>query len=131
MSEQRIITAAEVQDEMRKELSIMAETPIGQIIDLSAQVVGRRGAVATYRQDLCDLMANAFQNGQAVAVTGFAVLRAKYDSDEAYQNAKQARGADLRKHAKRVLEQEGMEGRRVSINWHPDTGVPQVALKAA
>ena len=102
----------------------------GEIIDLSDIAKSRRGAVATYEQGLLDALANAFGKGQALAVSPMAVLQASYKTQEEYANAKQANAAELRKHFNRLVELEIVPaGSKVTINWHPETGVPQVSLK--
>ena len=102
----------------------------GEIIDLSDIAKSRRGAVATYEQGLLDALANAFGKGQALAVSPMAVLQASYKTQEEYANAKQANAAELRKHFNRLVELELVPaGSKVTINWHPETGVPQVSLK--
>ena len=101
----------------------------GEVIDLSEVSKARRGAEATYEQGLLDLLADALPIGKAVAVTRYAVLRSEYPSDEDYRNAKQAKSAEIRKHFDRLVEDGTVTG-RVSINWHPVNGTPQVSLRA-
>ena len=103
---------------------------LGEIIDLSEQVTGSRGATAVYDDALTALLAKAFKAGKVARIGGkYVVLRGSYSSKEDYSNAKQAVGAELRKHAKRVIADEGLTG-KASIQWHPETGQPQVSLKA-
>ena len=100
----------------------------GEVIDLSDVSKARRGAEATFEQGLLDLLTAALPNGKAVAVTRFTVLRSEYPSDEEYRNAKQSKAAEIRKHFDRLVADGTVTG-RVSINWHPVTGTPQVSLR--
>ena len=100
----------------------------GEVIDLSDVSKARRGAEATYEQGLLDLLASALPIGKAVVVTRFAVLRSDCASDEEYRNAKQAKAAEIRKHFDRLVADGTVTG-RVSINWHPENGTPQVSLR--
>jgi len=100
----------------------------GEVIDLSDVSKARRGAEATFEQGLLDLLASALPNGKAVAVTRYAVLRSEYASDEDYRNAKQSKSAEIRKHFDRLVA-DGLVTGRASINWHPETGTPQVSLR--
>tara|TARA_B110001454_G_scaffold200596_1_gene206335 strand:- start:1952 stop:2305 length:354 start_codon:yes stop_codon:yes gene_type:complete len=100
----------------------------GEVIDLSDVSKARRGAEATFEQGLLDLLTAALPNGKAVAVTRFTVLRSEFPSDEEYRNAKQSKAAEIRKHFDRLVADGTVTG-RVSINWHPVTGTPQVSLR--
>ena len=105
-----------------------SDETFGEVIDLSDVSKARRGAEATYEQGLLDLLASALPIGKAVRVTRFAVLRTEYASDEDYRNAKQSKSAEIRKHFDRLVA-DGLVTGRVSINWHPETGTPQVSLR--
>ena len=100
----------------------------GKVIDLTEVSKASRGATATYEQGLLDLLAEALPSGKACAVTAFAVLRSEFSSDEDYRNAKQAKSAEIRKHFARLVSDGTVSG-KVSINWHPETGTPQVSLR--
>ena len=100
----------------------------GEVIDLSDVSKARRGAEATFEQGLLDLLTAALPNGKAAAVTRFTVLRSEFPSDEEYRNAKQSKAAEIRKHFDRLVADGTVTG-RVSINWHPVTGTPQVSLR--
>ena len=100
----------------------------GEVIDLSDVSKARRGAEATFEQGLLDLLTAALPNGKAVAVTRYTVLRSEFPSDEEYRNAKQSKAAEIRKHFDRLVADGTVTG-RVSINWHPVTGTPQVSLR--
>jgi hypothetical protein len=103
----------------------------GQAIDLSDIAKSRRGATATYEDGLIKALTDAFGKGQALAVTPMAVLEESYKTSDEYANAKQANAAEIRKHFSRLVELELVPaGSKVSINWHPETGIPQVSLKA-
>ena len=105
-------------------------TDWGQAIDLSEIAKSRRGATATYEQGLLDALTEAFSNGLALAVSPLAVLQESYKTQDEYANAKQANAAEIRKHFNRLVELGLIaDGSKVSINWHPETGVPQVSLK--
>ena len=107
-----------------------SDEEFGQVIDLTDVSKARRGAEATFEQGLLDLLASALPIGKAVAVTRFAVLRSDCTSDEEYRNAKQAKAAEIRKHFDRLVA-DGIVTGRVSINWHPVTGTPQVSLRTS
>jgi hypothetical protein len=105
---------------------------IGEIIDLSEQVTGSRGATAKYDDALTAFLSSAFKADKVARLSGdtYVVLRSNYSSEDEYKNAKQAVGAEIRKHARRVVEaDEGLTG-KASVQWHPETGQPQVSLKA-
>jgi hypothetical protein len=105
----------------------MAEE-LGEIIDLDAQVIGPRGQTAEYDDALTALIRKAYTTGKAARIGGkYTVVRAEYESKDKYDNAKQAVGAEIRKHAKRVIAEDGLTG-KPSINWDPE-GRPQVSLK--
>ena len=100
----------------------------GEVIDLTDVSKARRGAEATYEQGLLDLLTAALSKGRAARVTRFAVLRAEYASEEEYRNAKQAKGAEIRKHFDRLVTDGTLVG-KASINWDPTDGTPQVSLR--
>ena len=63
-------------------------------------------------------------------VTAMAVLRSDHKSDEDFRNARQAVAAEIRKHADKLVADGTLPaGTKVSINWHPETGVPQVSIR--
>jgi len=104
----------------------------GEIIDLGAIAKSRRGAVASYEQGLLDALTKAFKAGQALSVTPFTVLESDYKSEEEFKNAKQSYAAEIRKHFRHLVVTEVVaEGSKVAINWHPETGVPQVSLRSS
>lgn len=113
-----------------REVTDMVDS-IGEIIDLSEQVTGSRGATAKYDDGLLTLLSSAFKAGKVARLSGdsYVVLRSNYSSEDEYKNAKQAVGAEIRKHARRVVEADGLTG-KASVQWHPETGQPQVSLKA-
>ncbi len=132
MSNQRIANAATVPTKRGRTISIMTDSAkdFGGVIDLSDIAKSRRGAVATYQPGLIALLSDALGQGRAAAVTAMAVLRSDYSSEEDFRNARQAAAADIRKHAdKLVVDGVLPAGTKVSINWHPETGVPQVSLR--
>ena len=100
----------------------------GEVIDLSDVSKARRGAEATFEQGLLDLLTAALPNGKAANVARYAVLRSEFSSDEEYRNAKQSKSAEIRKHFDRLVADGTVSG-RVSINWHPENGTPQVSLR--
>ena len=106
----------------------MAEE-LGEIIDLDAQVIGPRGQTAQYDDALIALIRKAYKAGKVARIDGgkYTVVRAEYESKDKYDNAKQAVGAEIRKHAYRVIAEDGLTG-KPSINWDPE-GRPQVSLK--
>jgi hypothetical protein len=102
----------------------------GGVIDLDAIVKGRRGAEAERNPLLLSLLTDALGAGKAAAITGLAVLRSDFDSDEAFRNERQKHAASIRSHAAMLIEDGVLPaGSKVSINWHPETGVPQVSLR--
>ena len=102
----------------------------GSVIDLTDVSKSRRGAVASYLPGLLSLLGNALGAGKAAAVTAMAVLRSDHKSDEDFRNARQAAAAEIRKHADKLVADGTLPaGTKVSINWHPETGVPQVSLR--
>jgi hypothetical protein len=132
MSNQRIANAATVPTKRERTISIMTDSAkdFGGVIDLSDIAKSRRGAVATYQPGLLSLLGDALVQGKAAAVTAMAVLRSDYSSDEDFRNARQAAAADIRKHADKLVADGTLPaGTKVSINWHPETGVPQVSLR--
>ena len=68
---------------------------------------------------------------RAAAVTAMAVLRSDHKSDEDFRNARQSAAAEIRKHADKLVADGTLPaGTKVSINWHPTTGVPQVSIRS-
>ena len=110
----------------------MADTEAyGEIIEIGEIQKASRGAVATYEQGLLDFMSTALTAGKCARVAKLAVDRSSYKSDDEYKNAKQAVAAEIRKHfAKLVADRVLPAGSKVSINWHPETGTPQVSLRS-
>ena len=132
MSEQLLSSAAMIPSTERKEINSMADSAkdFGSVIDLTDVSKSRRGAVATYQTGLLDLLGSALTAGKAAAVKAMAVLRSDHKSDEDFRNARQAAAAEIRKHAdKLVADGKLPAGTKVSINWHPVTGVPQVSVR--
>jgi len=102
----------------------------GDIISMDEMQKASRGAVATYEQGLLDFMAEALTDGKCARITKLAVQRSSYKSDDEFKNAKQAVGAEIRKHANKLVADRILPaGSKVSINWHPETGTPQVTLR--
>ena len=103
----------------------------GEIIDISDIEKASRGAVATYEQGLLDFMTTALVEGKCASVSKMAVERSSYSSEDDYKNAKQAVSAEIRKHFNKLVADGVLPaGSKVSINWHPETGTPQVTLRA-
>ncbi len=103
---------------------------LGSVIDLSDISKARRGAEAERNPAMLSLLTASLGNGKAAAITGMAVLRSDFGSDEAFRNERQKHAASIRSHAA-MLVADGVlpSGSKVSINWHPVTGVPQVSLR--
>jgi hypothetical protein len=100
-----------------------------EIIDLSEVVVARRGAEASYDEALLDAMAG-LKAGEALAAVPLAVERSNYKTDNAFKNVKQTVGASIRKHFDYlVLCDRIAAGSKVRVNWHPETGIPQISLR--
>ncbi len=133
MSEKLLSPASMIPTIEGKEISIMADSAndFGAVIDLTDVSKSRRGAVATYLPGLLSLLGTALKAGKAAAVTAMAVLRSDYSSDEDFRNARQAAAAEIRKHADKLVADGTLPaGTKVSINWHPVTGVPQVSIRS-
>ena len=132
MSIQPLTSAVEIPAEWGRTTSIMTDSAkdFGDVIDLGTVSKSRRGAVATYKPGLLSLLGNALKAGKAAAVTAMAVLRSDHKSDEDFRNARQAVAAEIRKHADKLVADGTLPaGTKVSINWHPETGVPQVSIR--
>ena len=132
MSKQHLANAVEITTERERTTGTMADTQkdFGSVIDLTDVSKSRRGAVATYQSGLLDLLGSALSDGKAAAVSAMAVLRADYKSDEDFRNARQAAAAEIRKHADKLATDGTLPaGTKVSINWHPESGVPQVSKR--
>ncbi len=103
---------------------------LGGIIDLGDVVKGRRGAVAERIPALMSLLAKACNSGKAVALHGMAVIRSTFDTDDAFRNERQRVAAVIRAHFDALVADGTLPaGSRCSINWHPESGVPQVQLR--
>ena len=108
---------------------IALATSWGSSIDLSEIVKASRGATATYEEGLLDALAETLGKGQALACTPMAVVESDYKDQDDFRNAKQTNAAELRKHFNRLVELKKVPaGSKISINWNPETGVPQVSL---
>lgn len=132
MSNQHLANADEIPTTRERKMSNMTDNAkdFGAVIDLSDVSKSRRGAVATYLSGLLTLLGSALGAGKAAAVTAMAVTRSEHNSDEDFRNARQANAAEIRKHAdKLVADGKLPAGTKVSINWHPTTGVPQVSAR--
>ena len=105
-------------------------TDLGFVLDLSDISKARRGAEAVRNPALLSLLTDALGNGKAAAITGMAVLRSDHSSDEAFRNERQKHAASIRSHVA-MLVADGVlpAGSKASVNWHPETGVPQVSLR--
>ena len=102
----------------------------GEVINIDDISKASRGAQATYDEGLLAWMPTALAKGKAGLIGSMAVLRADYSSEDDYRNAKQAVGAELRKHFRKLVEDGKVpEGSKLSINWHPENGSPQISLK--
>jgi hypothetical protein len=103
---------------------------LGVVIDLTDISKARRGAEAVRIPALLSLLTDALGNGKAAAITGMAVLRSDHDSDEAFRNERQKHAASIRSHVE-MLVTDGVlpAGSKASVNWHPETGTPQVSLR--
>ena len=113
----------------REEVIGMAD-PIGEIIDLSEQVAGSRGATAKFDPELLAILAKVFKSNQAARLNGEYIVTQDGKTEDTFKNERQAVGANIRKHGNRVIaENESLTG-KVSLQWHPVTGQPQVSLKA-
>ena len=130
MSNQPLANADEITTTAGKESAHMTDTAkdYGSVIDLTDVSKSRRGAVASYLPGLLALLGAALGAGKAAAVTAMAVLRSDHKSDEDFRNARQAAAAEIRKHFDRLVADGTVSG-RVSINWHPENGTPQVSLR--
>ena len=132
MSNQPLAQADEITTQRGRITSIMTDsaTDFGAVIDVTEVSKSRRGAVATYQPGLLTLLGTALKAGKAAAVTAMAVLRSDHKSDEDFRNARQAVAAEIRKHADKLVADGTLPaGTKVSINWHPETGVPQVSIR--
>ena len=132
MSNQHLATADQIPTQRGRTISIMTDTAkdCGSVIDLTDVSKSRRGAVASYLPGLLSLLGDALGAGKAAAVTAMAVLRSDHKSDEDFRNARQAAAAEIRKHADKLVADGTLPaGTKVSINWHPETGVPQVSVR--
>ena len=132
MSNQHLATADQLPTQRGRTISIMTDTAkdFGSVIDLTDVSKSRRGAVASYLPGLLSLLGDALGAGKAAAVTAMAVLRSDHKSDEDFRNARQAAAAEIRKHADKLVADGTLPaGTKVSINWHPETGVPQVSVR--
>ena len=132
MSSKRHASASKTPTMRERTTSIMADnaTDFGAVIDLTDVSKSRRGAVATYKSGLLSLLGNALKAGKAAAGTAMAVTRSDHKSDEDFRNARQAEAAEIRKHADKLVTDGTLPaGTKVSINWHPETGVPQVSIR--
>ena len=132
MSNQHLATADQIPTPRGRTISIMTDTAkdFGSVIDLTDVSKSRRGAVASYLPGLLSLLGDALGAGKAAAVTAMAVLRSDHKSDEDFRNARQAAAAEIRKHADKLVADGTLPaGTKVSINWHPETGVPQVSVR--
>ena len=105
----------------------MAE-PIGEIIDLSEQVAGSRGATAKFDPELLAFLAKVFKAEKVAKLNGEYIVMRGNKSEDDFANEKQAVRANISKHGKRVVAENGLTG-KVSVQWHPVTGQPQVSLK--
>jgi phage gp45-like len=111
-----------------REVIDMAD-PIGEIIDLSEQVAGSRGATAKFDDELLAILVKVFKSDQAAKLNGEYIVTQDGKDEDTFKNERQAVGANIRKHGKRVIaENESLTG-KVSLQWHPVTGQPQVSLK--
>ena len=132
MSNQHLATADQIPTQRGRTISIMTDTAkdFGSVIDLTDVSKYLRGAVASYLPGLLSLLGDALGAGKAAAVTAMAVLRSDHKSDEDFRNARQAAAAEIRKHADKLVADGTLPaGTKVSINWHPETGVPQVSVR--
>ena len=132
MSNQHLATADQIPTQRGRTISFMPDTAkdFGSVIDLTDVSKSRRGAVASYLPGLLSLLGDALGAGKAAAVTAMAVLRSDHKSDEDFRNARQAAAAEIRKHADKLVADGTLPaGTKVSINWHPETGVPQVSVR--
>ena len=132
MSNQHLATADQIPTQRGRTISIMTDTAkdFGSVIDLTDVSKSRRGAVASYLPGLLSLLGDALGAGKAAAVTAMAVLRSDHKSDEDFRNARQAAAAEIRKHADKLVADGTLPaGTKVSINWHPEPGVPQVSVR--
>jgi len=133
MSNQLLANADEITAMRERNTHIMADhsSDFGEILDLSDIAKSRRGAVANYLPGLLSLLGAALKAGKAAAVTAMAVLRSDHKSDEDFRNARQSAAAEIRKHADKLVADGTLPaGTKVSINWHPTTGVPQVSIRS-
>jgi len=105
----------------------------GEIIEIDAIAKASRGAQPSYDEGLLDFMSSALSDqGKAAHLTGMAVQRSAYKSDDECKNAKQAIGAELRKHFRKLVEDSRLpKGSKLSINWHPESGAPQISLRGS
>ena len=132
MSNQPLAHADEITTQRGRTTSTMTDSAkdFGDVIDLGTVSKSRRGAVATYKSGLLSLLGDALKAGKAAAVTAMAVLRSDFEKDDDFRNARQAVAAEIRKHADKLVADGTLPaGTKVSINWHPETGVPQVSIR--
>ena len=70
---------------------------------------------------------DTLNNGQAVAITGFAIDLDAFKTADALGNEKQRIGAVIRRHINHLRDCELIANEKVSINWHPEEVYPQVS----
>ena len=105
------------------------------VIDLSDVVKAPRGASAEFEPELLDAMVATAKAGRVLTAPVHAAPRSAFPSTEegkaAWANAKQTKSAHLRKHFDRLLADGKFpsEVKAMGIDWHPDTGVPQIRFK--
>ncbi len=103
--------------------------PLGELISVDSVAKGRRGATATYDDNLLELLSQLDANS-ACLIGGFKVSRSDYQAKDDFANERQRIGAVIRKHIDHLSETGRLEaGTKVSINWHPELDVPQVSIK--
>ena len=107
----------------------MSAKDFGTILDLTNLVKAKRGAEKTYEPGLLTLLGMLATN-PAVIVTAWTVLRGSFKTSEAFTNERQKYGAMIRSHVDHLVETGVLPaGSKVSINWHPELGHPQVTIK--
>ena len=113
----------------------------GDLIDVSAQVRGPRGATKTFEEGLLLLLSGLTLDDQACVImhpdyhTPRSAFPATDAGKEACKNQRQALAARLKSHFEELVRRGDLPaGTRLSINWAPDdageiANRPQASLK--
>jgi hypothetical protein len=99
-----------------------------EVINLSEVTKAKRGATASYDADLLAAL-TALKKGQAIRATSLAVARDAFKDEDAFKNAKQTVGANIRKHWHHLVDTKAVGNEKISISWDVETGAPQIFIK--